>query len=166
MIDGVLRGIRELLHRTKSPFLIEKYMIGVDAAGNVKVWWNEHFFRNKFSFNLSSDVRMKDMVISLVSIIASQMDHKDSQVFKFNLIDRRELTLMGLEKGIQEMSRGLNLKIIGINMLSENTEISFVNKRALDLVMSPQRQVELKTSNISTIKQSTIIVPDTPIKSQ
>ena len=78
LIEGAVKGFRELLHRTKTPFLIERYMIGVDAAGQVKVWWNEHFFRNKFSFNLSSDVRMKDMVVSLVHIIASMLNLKDS----------------------------------------------------------------------------------------
>jgi len=76
-------------------------MIGVDASGQVKVWWNEHFFRNKFSFTLSSDVRMKDMVYSLVNIIASMLDTKDGQIFKSNLTDRKELTFVNLERIIQ-----------------------------------------------------------------
>ena len=107
---------------------------------------------------------MKDMVVSLVNVIAEKMEAKDSQVFKFNLIDRRELTFVGLEKGIQEMSKGLNIKIIGINMVSENVDIAFVNKRALDLVVSPQSQVQLTSSSVSPFKQSNIVVPESPRK--
>ena len=40
LLSGALRGFRELLHRNKEPFLVERSMIGVDAEGEVKVWWN------------------------------------------------------------------------------------------------------------------------------
>jgi len=51
------------------------------------------------------------------------------------------------------MSKGLNLKVIGVNMLAENTEIAFVNKRSLDLVSSPQRQSHLTNSKVTPYKQ-------------
>jgi len=40
LLDGCLRGFRELLHRVRTPFPIEAFMIGVDGNGQVKVWWN------------------------------------------------------------------------------------------------------------------------------
>lgn len=40
LLDGSVKGFRELLHKIKTPFLIDSYMIGVDYKGEVKVWWN------------------------------------------------------------------------------------------------------------------------------
>ena len=76
LLEGSIKGFRELLHKTKIPFLVEKYMIGVDGYGAVRVWWNENIFRNKFSFNLSSDLKLRDMILSLVNSITSSMDIK------------------------------------------------------------------------------------------
>ena len=74
LLDGSLRGLRELLFKLKTPFLVEPYMIGVDGNSHVRIWWNQQFFRNKFSFALSSGVRLRDMVSSLINCFVSKMN--------------------------------------------------------------------------------------------
>ncbi len=77
LLDGSVRGFRELLHRIKVPFLVQSYMIGVDGSGSVRVWWNERFQNSHFSFALNSDVKLKDMVMSLVKTISDRLVAKD-----------------------------------------------------------------------------------------
>jgi hypothetical protein len=117
LLEGAVSGFRELLHKTKTPFLIEQYMVGVDGNGKVKVWWNEHFFRNKFSFKLTSDVKLKDMVLSLVCCLTSKMNEKDAEVFRSNLLRSGEMSFVTLEREVREMSKGLNLQVIGKNLI-------------------------------------------------
>lgn len=66
-----------MLHRLRFPFLVEDYMIGIDINGNVRVWWNKDFYKNKFPFTLTSDIKLKDMVISLVKLVTSKMGGRD-----------------------------------------------------------------------------------------
>lgn len=54
LLNGSFRGFRELLHRIRFPFLVYDYMIGIDINGDVRVWWNREFSRNRFPFTLTS----------------------------------------------------------------------------------------------------------------
>lgn len=47
-------------------------MIGVDANGEVKVWWNPLFYRSNFGFNMSSNVKLRDMVRSLIQSVLTK----------------------------------------------------------------------------------------------
>lgn len=96
LLDGSLKGFRELLHKIKIPFLIQKYMIGVDYKGDVKVWWNENFHKNKFSFRLTSETRLREMVTSLISIVADKMDLKDRKILESNLFCGIEINFVNL----------------------------------------------------------------------
>ena len=78
LLEGTIHGLRQLFYRFKNPFLIEKYMIGLDAKGEVKVWWNENFFKNKQQANYAVGVELKDMALSLVNCLALKMDYIDS----------------------------------------------------------------------------------------
>ena len=77
LLDVAFRGFRELLHRLKFPFLVEDYMIGVDINSSVRVWWNQNFYKNNFPFTLTSEVKLKDMVMSLLRLIISKVNKKD-----------------------------------------------------------------------------------------
>lgn len=72
-MNGSLRGFRELLHRTRTPFIIKDYMIGVDGSGEVKVWWNHAFYNSTFGFPLNGDIKLEDMLKSLISLIVNKM---------------------------------------------------------------------------------------------
>ena len=74
LLDGSLSGFRELLHRLKAPFMVDKSMIGVDAYGEVKVWWNPSFNKNQFSNDLSTNVKLKDMILGLINCLAIKMN--------------------------------------------------------------------------------------------
>lgn len=80
LLEGSVRGFRELLHRIKVPFLVQSYMIGVDGNGNVRVWWNERFQNSHFSFPLNSDIKLKEMVTSLVKTISERLGTKDKNI--------------------------------------------------------------------------------------
>ena len=73
LLEGACRGFRELLHRVHSPFIIQGNMIGVDAAGSVKVWWNELFYRSNFGFTMNQNVKLRDMVRSLIQVVTAKM---------------------------------------------------------------------------------------------
>lgn len=129
LLDGSVKGFRQLLHRIKTPFLIEKYMIGVDYKGEVKVWWNEHFHRNKFSFKLTSETKLKDMVLSLVSKIVQKLDMKDRKIIESNLFVGQEVSFVSLEKRIGVLSKGLSLRVVGQNLIGEIFEVGQVTKK-------------------------------------
>ena len=156
MFDGALRGFRELLHRLKSPFIVDKKMIGVDAYGEVKVWWNEHFFQNKMIYNLTTDVKLRDMIESLINCLTFKMSEVDASIFRASLLLEKEITFSSMENKIREMSKGLNLFIIGRNMISENHEISSVLERAKEL-KSVAQESAVTFSGVGGIKKSTII---------
>ncbi len=48
-------------------------MVGMDSNGVIKVWWNNLFYKSNFSFILTSDVKLKDMISSLVGVITKKM---------------------------------------------------------------------------------------------
>jgi hypothetical protein len=76
ILDGACRGFRELLHRVKLPFIIQSYMIGVDEKGNVKVWWNDLFYKGNFGFEMIPNVKLEEMVRSLVQTVLAKMERQ------------------------------------------------------------------------------------------
>lgn len=96
MLDGSFKGFRELLHRLRFPFLVEDYMIGIDINGNARVWWNKDFYKNNFPFTLTSEVKLKDMVMSLLRLITSKLNKKDCEVLEQNLLSSGEITFLAL----------------------------------------------------------------------
>lgn len=44
-------------------------MIGIDGNGQVKVWWNELYSKSNFGFVLTTNVRLRDMVKSLLNVL-------------------------------------------------------------------------------------------------
>ena len=117
LLEGALRGFREILHRLKTPFLIDRFMIGVDAYGEVKVWWNEHFFKNNFAKAISTNMKLKEMIMSLVNCLAVKMNEVDATIFKSNLLLVKEVSFVEMESKIKEMASGLDLKVIGRKLI-------------------------------------------------
>lgn len=74
LLDGACRGFRELLHRVRFPFIVQAGMVGVDGRGHVRVWWNELFYRSNFGFMMAPNVKIKDMVRSLVQAVTANME--------------------------------------------------------------------------------------------
>jgi hypothetical protein len=74
LLDGACRGFRELLHRVRFPFTVQAGMVGVDGRGQVRVWWNELFHRSNFGFTMAPNVKLKDMVRSLVQAVTANME--------------------------------------------------------------------------------------------
>ena len=105
-------------------------MIGVDAYGDVRVWWNPSFNKNQFSNNLSTNVKLKDMILGLINCLAVKMNEADASVFKDNLMLVGEMNFIEMEKKVKQMYKGLDLKIVAKNMLAENVEISSIIKKA------------------------------------
>lgn len=96
LLDGAVKGFRELLHRIKTPFIVQKFMIGVSSKGEVKVWWNEHFHKNRFSFLLTSNVKLRDMVKSLVTQVAEGMNSKDKKILESNIFIGGDINFVNL----------------------------------------------------------------------
>lgn len=166
LLEGSLKGFRELLHKIKTPFLVDRYMIGVDYKGEVKVWWNEHFHRNKFSFKLTSETRLKDMVTCLVSVVAQKLDLKDRKVLESNLFCGVEVNFVNLENRIKELSKGLSLKVVGKAMVEQIPEVALVtskvNRMSQPLLSCSIMRPSLRVSKVLSTEKSVIMVPESP----
>lgn len=64
--------------------------------------------------------------MSLINCLAFKMNEVDSSIFKGNLLITREFTFNEMENKVREMSIGLDLKVIGKNIIKEDHEISSV----------------------------------------
>lgn len=49
-------------------------MIGVDGNGIVKVWWNELFHKSNFGFTVDANIRLREMVRSLIDSILGKTE--------------------------------------------------------------------------------------------
>lgn len=61
-------------------------MIGVDASGSVKVWWNELFYRSNFGFTMSQNVKLRDMVGSLIQVVTAKMKRWEAYELEGKLV--------------------------------------------------------------------------------
>lgn len=73
LLGGACKGFRELLHRVRVPFQVEAFMIGLNEAGIVKVWWNNDFSKNKFGL-MMENVKLSSMISSIVKNVTGRMD--------------------------------------------------------------------------------------------
>lgn len=53
-------------------------MIGVDESGEVKVWWNEFFYRSNFGFAVNGEIKLEDMLKSLISLVVNKMESDEA----------------------------------------------------------------------------------------
>lgn len=44
-------------------------MVGMDENGEVKVWWNEMFYKSVFGFKMTVNIKLKEMVRSLFETV-------------------------------------------------------------------------------------------------
>lgn len=121
MLEGACRGFRELLHRVHSPFIIQGNMIGVDASGSVKVWWNELFYRSNFGFTMSQNVKLRDMVRSLIQVVTAKMKRWEAYELEGKLAND-EATFVTLEEKVKALAQGCDLKEVGKAMIAEKEE--------------------------------------------
>lgn len=49
-------------------------MVGMDENGEVKVWWNEVFHKSGFGFTMSSNIKLKEMVRSLLEAVLEKTE--------------------------------------------------------------------------------------------
>ena len=49
-------------------------MIGVDGNGIVKAWWNETFHKSGFGFVMTDNVKLREMVKSLVESVLNKTE--------------------------------------------------------------------------------------------
>lgn len=70
-------------------------MIGVDVNGEVKVWWNSLFYRSNFGFTMSSQVKLRDMIRSLIQSILNKTNKDDASKI-LALIGNADDTFVGL----------------------------------------------------------------------
>lgn len=125
LLEGCVRGFRELLHRVRTPFPVQSCMVGVDGNGSVKVWWNELFFRSNFGFLLNADFRLRDMVLSLVTAITAKMEPATARELEQTLTEG-DLSFVILEQRIRPMLAGINLSEVGLSLVEQCGEYQTV----------------------------------------
>jgi hypothetical protein len=125
LLEGSVRGFRELLHRVRTPFPVQPCMVGVDGNGSVKVWWNEFFFRSNFGFVLNGEFRLREMVLSLVKLITAKMELAAASELEQTLTEG-ELSFVALEQKIRPMLAGINLNEIGLTLVEQCAEYQTV----------------------------------------
>lgn len=121
VLEGACRGFRELLHRVRFPFIVQAGMVGVDGNGEVRVWWNDLFYKSNFGFNMAPNVKLKDMVKSLVQVVTAKMDKAKAVQLDADLVSG-EATFYTLEEKIKQFSKGMNFKQIGKSLIAAKEE--------------------------------------------
>lgn len=96
-------------------------MIGVDGVGDVRVWWNDLFYRSNFGFTMGPNYKLREMVKSLVDVVCGRMEKGESEALQGELVSG-EATFVTLEEKIKQLSKGINLKQIGKTLLSNKEE--------------------------------------------
>jgi hypothetical protein len=127
LLDGALRGFRELLHRVRTPFPVHEWMVGVDGEGKVRVWWNENFSCNHFGFPATGEVRLRDMVRSLVQMVTKRTDPEHASRLESSLLVG-EATFVSLEERVKLNAGRLNLAPFGQALLQGVSEFATVKQ--------------------------------------
>ena len=131
--------------------MIDQSMIGVDASGEVKVWWNPSFHKNQFSNSVSTNIKLKDMILGIINCLAIRMSESEASVFRNNLMLVREINFTEMWKKVKEMHKGLDLKVVAKNMLAANAEVSSIFKRAQELTNNNSGTVSYTHLTLPTI---------------
>lgn len=124
LLQGCVRGFRELLHRVRIPFIPDDTMVGIDHKGQVRVWWNQLFHRNDFKSPLTTQVRLPEMVRAIknmvlsrtIEMIAMDMEGKMSGIDDLN----------GMEIVVREMAAGNRIEEAGKGMVGKMMESQMV----------------------------------------
>lgn len=168
LLAGACKGFRELLHRVRVAFQVEAFMIGVNDAGVVKVWWNNDFSKSKFGM-MMENVKLNCMIGSIVRNVTLRMGGNEGKHLEKELEGYTE-TFVALESRLEELSRGMNLGAVGVSLISKNRNIKEVfstlnkqnplpsntpNKNDL-ITLSPSKPKEysLNLSNVKTERHS------------
>lgn len=117
-------------------------MIGVDSMGNVKVWWNELFYKSNFGFTMNQGVKLRDMVRSLIQVVAGKMKRWEAYELEGKL-GNDETTFVTLEERVKALAKGCDFKEIGKGMI----------------VGKEEYQVAMRESGISVRNNSRIVDP-------
>ncbi len=70
-------------------------MIGVDGDGKVKVWWNQFFNNNRFSFEMMTNTKLENMVKSLVQVVTERVEKIEGKPM-LQIVFEGEVTFMKL----------------------------------------------------------------------
>jgi hypothetical protein len=84
-------------------------MIGVDGNGGVKVWWNQLFYKSNFGFAMSQNIKLREMVKSLIQVVLEKMKKSEADALEKQLFNE-ESTFVTLEDRIRQISKGFNFK--------------------------------------------------------
>lgn len=117
-------------------------MIGVDGTGNVKVWWNELFYKSNFGFNMSQNIKLKDMVRSLIQVVLDKMKRWEAYELEGKLSNDED-TFVTLEERVKALAKGCDFKEIGKGMI----------------VGKEEYQVAIRESGLSVRNNSHIVDP-------
>ena len=66
------------------------------------------------------------MVLSLIDCLAIRLNQSDSLISRNCLTMGKDINFLEMQKSLMEMSKGLNLKVIGKNMIKEDSEAASV----------------------------------------
>ena len=99
LLEGACKGFRELLHRVRVPFQVEAYMMGLNDAGVVKVWWNKDFSKSKFGM-MMENVKLNGMIGSIVGNVKMIMEANEGRHLEKELEGYTE-TFVALESRLE-----------------------------------------------------------------
>jgi hypothetical protein len=152
LLEGACRGFRELLHRVRFPFLVQPGMVGVDGSGQVRVWWNDLFHRSNFGFTMGPNVKLREMVRSLVQAVAASMDPAHAEQLEGDMASG-EATFVTLEERIKQLAQGLDFKQIGKRLLAGKEEYQ-VAMRESGLAVPTRGSVVIEPLRLSAVGKS------------
>ena len=61
------------------------------------------------------------------------MNYTDASIFRNSLLINKEVNFIEIEKRLQELSKGLDLKVIGKNMIKEDRNIASILSRVQEI---------------------------------
>jgi hypothetical protein len=153
VLDGACRGFRELLHRVRAPFVVQAGMVGVDGSGEVRVWWNELFFRSNFGFAMAGNVKLKDMVRSLVQAVCAKVEKAKAAGLEADLVSG-EATFATLEERIKQLSKGINFKQIGKHLVANKEEYMVAMRESGLAVPTRNGSIAIDPLRLSAVSKS------------
>ena len=73
------------------------------------------------------------MITSMVNCLTFKMNYTDASIFRNSLLINKEVNFIEIEKRLQELSKGLDLKVIGKNMIKEDRNIASILSRVQEI---------------------------------
>lgn len=69
----------------------------------------------------------------MVNCLTFKMNYTDASIFRNSLLINKEVNFIEIEKRLQELSKGLDLKVIGKNMIKEDRNIASILSRVQEI---------------------------------